>query len=102
MKDLGGLKLSGAEPGLLLPKLQALAAALGTLNPAALSLGIGSAALIFLQRRFKPNWPGMLLAVIVASVITKLLHLPVETIGSRSANCRMACPHRRYHKSRRN
>ena len=83
LKDLGGLKLSGAEPGLLLPKLQALAAALGTLNPAALSLGIGSAALIFLQRRFKPNWPGMLLAVIVASVITKLLHLPVETIGSR-------------------
>jgi SulP family sulfate permease len=83
LKDLGGLKLSGAEPGLLLPKLQALGAALGTLSPAALSVGIGSTALIFLQRRFKPNWPGMLLAVTVASIIAKLLHLPVETIGSR-------------------
>ena len=83
LKDLGGLRLRGAEPGLLLPKLQALGAALGTLNPAALSIGIGSAALIFLQRRFKPNWPGMLLAVIAASVAAKLLHLPVETISSR-------------------
>ena len=83
LKDLGGLRLRGAEPGLLLPKLQVLGAALGTLNPAALSIGIGSAALIFLQRRFKPNWPGMLLAVIAASVTAKLLHLPVETISGR-------------------
>jgi len=83
LKDLGGLKLASGEPGLLLPKLQALGAALGTLNPAALSIGLGSAVLIFLQQRFKPSWPGMLLAVIVASVVAKLLHLPVETIGSR-------------------
>ncbi len=83
LKDLGGLTLKGAEPGLLLPKLGALGAALPTLNPAALAIGVGSAVLIFLQRRFKPNWPGMLLAVIVASIIAKLLHVPVETIGSR-------------------
>jgi len=83
LKDLGGLKLAGAEPGLLLPKLAVLGGALPTLNPAALAIGIGSAALIFAQRRFKPNWPGMLLAVIAASVIARLLHLPVETIGSR-------------------
>lgn len=81
LKDLGGLKL--AEPGLLLPKLVALTKALPTLNPAALALGIGSAAMIFLQRRFKPNWPGMLLAVVAASALTWLLRLPVETIGMR-------------------
>ena len=83
LKELGGLKLAGAEPGLFLPKLAALGAALPSLNPAALAIGIGSAALIFAQRRFKPNWPGMLLAVVAASVIAWLLHLPVETIGSR-------------------
>jgi SulP family sulfate permease len=83
LRDLGGLTLVGAEPGLLLPKLWALARALPTLNPAALSLGVGTATLIFLQRRFLPNWPGMLLAVIVASLVALLLHLPVETIGSR-------------------
>jgi len=83
LRDLGGVTLAGAEPGALFPKLAALAAAFPTFNPAALSIGLGSAALIFLQRRFKPNWPGMLLAVIVASVLARVLHLPVETIGSR-------------------
>ena len=83
LRDLGGVTLAGAEPGALFPKLAALAAAFPTFNPAALSIGLGSAALIFLQRRFKPNWPGMLLAVIAASVLARVLHLPVETIGSR-------------------
>jgi len=83
LKDLAGLTLVGAEPGLFLPKLAALAAALPTVNEAALTIGAGSAALIFLQRCLKPNWPGMLLAVVAASVIAWLLHLPVETIGTR-------------------
>jgi SulP family sulfate permease len=82
LKDLGGLKLA-AEPGALLPKLAALGHALPTLNPAALGVGVGSAALIFLLRRLAPNWPGMLIAVILAAVAAWLFHLPVETIGSR-------------------
>ena len=82
LKDLGGLKLA-AEPGPLLPKLAALGQALPTLNPAALCVGVGSAALIFLLRRLAPNWPGMLIAVILAAVAAWLFHLPVETIGSR-------------------
>jgi SulP family sulfate permease len=82
LKDLGGLKLT-AEPGPLLPKLAALGHALPTLNPAALAVGIGSVALIFLLRRFVPNWPGMLIVVVLAAVAAWLFHLPVETIGSR-------------------
>lgn len=83
LRDLGGLHLAGAEPGPLGPKLMALGAAWRSASPAALAIGLGSAALIFLQRRFKPNWPGMLTAVILAAVAAALLHLPVETIGSR-------------------
>jgi SulP family sulfate permease len=83
LHDLGGLHLAGAEPGPLWPKLMALGAAWHTLNPAALAIGLGSAALIFLQRRFRPNWPGMLTAVILASIAAAILHLPVETIGQR-------------------
>jgi SulP family sulfate permease len=82
LKDLGGLTLPGAEPGRLLPKLAVLAQAWPTLSPAALGLGVGSAALIFLLRRLLPNWPGMLIAVAVASIAAWLLRLPVETIGS--------------------
>ncbi len=83
LKDLGGLALNGPEPGELLPKLGALAAAGATLNPAALAVGLGTAALIFGLRRLRPNWPGMLIALAVVSVAAVLLHLRVETIGSR-------------------
>ena len=83
LKDLGGLRLAGPEPGELLPKLSALAAAGETLNPAALAVGLGTAALIFALRRVRPNWPGMLIALAVVSIAAVLLHLRVDTIGSR-------------------
>jgi SulP family sulfate permease len=83
LRDLGGLTLSGAEPGPLFPKLMALGEALPTINPSALALGGCSAALIFALQRWRPSFPAMLVAVACASVVTHLFHLPVETIGSR-------------------
>ncbi|HWU54227.1 MAG TPA: SulP family inorganic anion transporter [Rhizomicrobium sp.] len=82
LKDLGGLTLHGAEPGPFFPKLAVLLHALPTLNPAAAGIGLGAAALIFLLRWLRPNWPGMLIAVTGAAATAALLHLPVETIGS--------------------
>jgi SulP family sulfate permease len=82
LKDLGGLKLPAAEPGELLPKLVMLAQSLPTITPAAVAIGVGVAAMILLVRRLAPNWPGMLVAVVLASVAAWLFHLPVETIGS--------------------
>ncbi len=82
LRDLGGLKLAGAEPGPLVPKLVALAHAVPTLTPAALGIGVASAALIFLLKRLRPAWPGMLIAVTAAAIAAALLHLPVDTIGS--------------------
>lgn len=83
LKDFGGLRLAVPEPGLLLPKLAVLGSAMGTLNSAALAVGVGSAAIIFLLRKYLPAWPGMLIAVAIASLVTLLGHLPIETIGSR-------------------
>jgi SulP family sulfate permease len=83
LKDLGGLTIQGAEPGPFFPKLAVLLHALPTINPAAAGLGLGGAALIFLLRWLRPNWPGMLIAVVGAAVMAALLHLSVETIGSR-------------------
>src|SRR5690606_24577099 len=57
--------------------------ALQTLNPAALALGVGVAAVILVMRALRPTWPGMLVAVAAATVAASLLHLPVETIGTR-------------------
>jgi sulfate permease, SulP family len=82
LKDLAGLTLPGTEPGPLLPKLAALGEALPTISPAAFGIGAGSAILIFALQRWRPVWPAMLIAVVGASVLVFLLHLPVETIGS--------------------
>jgi SulP family sulfate permease len=83
LKDFAGLRLAGAEPGPLVPKLAALFQVLPTVSPAALCVGLGSAALIFGLRRYRPAWPGMLIAVVAASLAAVLLRLPVDTIGSR-------------------
>lgn len=83
LKDLAGLSLTSAEPGRLVEKLTALAGAVSSFNPAAFATGLGVATLTFALRRFRPSWPGMLIAVVLASVVVFLLHLPVETVGSR-------------------
>ncbi len=83
IRDFAGLHLTGTEPGMLIPKLVDLAKAAPTLTPSALALGVGSAAVIFLLRRYRPTWPGMLIALILASLAAAMLHLPAETIGSR-------------------
>ncbi len=82
IKDLAGITLA-AEPAPLLPKLHALWTAAPTASPAALIIGGTTAGIIFLIRHFRPNWPGMLVAVILASSLTLILGLPIETIGSR-------------------
>lgn len=83
LRDLGGLTLAGTEPDHIIPKLVALARALPSLNPGALAVGLGSAALIFALRRWRPILPGMLIAVVLASLAAAMLQLPVATIGSR-------------------
>lgn len=83
VKDLLGLTLPGAEPGPLVPKLLVLGAALPTLNGAAVLVAAVSGGLIVVLRRYRPHWPGFLIAVAVASAFAALAGLPVETIGSR-------------------
>ncbi|WP_293678665.1 SulP family inorganic anion transporter [uncultured Phenylobacterium sp.] len=83
LKDLGGLRLAGAEPVPLGPKLMALAESAGTFSPLAFAVGAGVAALILGVRRWRPAWPGMLIAIALASIGAWALRLPVETIGDR-------------------
>lgn len=83
LKDFFGLTLTGAEPGPFIPKLQALAQAAPTVNAAALLLALGSVAVIVGLRRWRPHWPGFLIAVVAATLVAWALGLPVETIGSR-------------------
>lgn len=81
--ELFGLKLDGREPGPILEKLAALWATRPTFNPAACGVAGVTIAVILFLRRFRPHWPNLLIAVVVASAATALLSLPAETIGTR-------------------
>ncbi len=83
VKDFLGLTLAGKEPGALLPKIGALAEAAGTLNPAAALVAVLTVAVIVGLKRWRPGWPGMLIAVGAAALASVVLALPVETIGTR-------------------
>jgi len=83
LKDLLGLTLPGHEPGEVLHKLQALWHARASLNPSALAVSVGTIALIVGIKRWLPQAPNMLIAVVLASVAVVGLDLPVETIHSR-------------------
>jgi sulfate permease, SulP family len=83
LKDLFGINLTAKEPGELIPKLEVLMHALPTTNLSAVAVSVVSIALIFILRKLRPTWPGILIAVIVAAIATWALSLPVETIGTR-------------------
>ena len=57
--------------------------AIFTLNGATVFLGVATLALIIGIRRLAPRAPAQLIAIVVATAIATLLHLPVETVGKR-------------------
>jgi sulfate permease, SulP family len=83
IKDLLGMSLSVPEPGALVPKLAALVQALSSVRLPAVATSVLTIAIVGLCRRFRPHWPGMLIAVVVVSFLSFALNMPVDTIGSR-------------------
>ncbi|WP_374470877.1 SulP family inorganic anion transporter [Phenylobacterium sp.] len=83
LKDLAGLTLAGPEPGPMVAKLAALAAALPTFSAASAGVALTVIVVALALRRWRPSLPGMLIAVAAATLGARLLGLPVETIGSR-------------------
>ncbi len=81
-KELLGLDIPH-EPAALWPKIQAIIANARTLNPLAVGLSILAIAIILGVRRYRPKWPGLLIAVAVTAALTALFGLDVATIGSR-------------------
>jgi SulP family sulfate permease len=82
IKDFFGLSVEKI-PADFFPKLEVLARSLPQTSPATLAIGVGSLAVIVLLRRYRPAWPGFLIAVVLASVIVWIFHLPIDTIGTR-------------------
>ncbi|CAL79619.1 Putative sulfate transporter with a STAS domain (C-terminal) [Bradyrhizobium sp. ORS 278] len=83
LKDLFGITLAAKEPGELIPKLLALAHDAPTANSSAVLLAASAILIIVGLKRLRPTWPGILIAVAIAGVVTWAFNLPVETIGTK-------------------
>jgi sulfate permease, SulP family len=70
-------------PAEFIPKWAVYLRALGSTNLYAVGVGTGTLTLIVLLRRFAPQLPAFLIALLLASFAVALLHLPVVTVGDR-------------------
>ncbi len=82
VRELLGLEIA-REPAEALPKLMALWQALPTLRPHAVLIAAATVGIILLQRRYRPAWPGLLIAVAAAALGAYLAGADAPTIGSR-------------------
>ena len=88
IKDFFGLNIE-KMPAQFFPAIQTLFAAADTVNLMALSVACGSLALIIFWKIFQRRlgWfshvPGTVVAMVLATILTSALNLPVDTIGSR-------------------
>jgi len=82
VKDVLGLRM-GEVPAQFFEKLAAFAAHIGTVNLQAVLLSAATAALIAFWPRAWSRLPSPFVALVVFTAAARLLHLDVETIGSR-------------------
>ncbi|MEP7087888.1 MAG: SulP family inorganic anion transporter [Gemmatimonadota bacterium] len=94
VKDFLGLEM-GTVPAAFLAKWQAYASAIATVSLPALAVSLSALAIILLWPRVSRRVPGPFVALIVTTVGVYLLHLPVETIGSRFGEIAASVPHPR-------
>jgi len=80
--DFFGLS-AGKLPADFIAKWQAYANAFGTVSMPTLAIGAGTLGLILLLKRFAPQLPGFLIALLLATLAVMFLHLPVATVGDR-------------------
>lgn len=81
--NIFGLTLQGPEPGPLVAKLEAIATAFPSFHMSAVILCVGTIFLIQLIKKIRPNWPGMLMVVVLTSALTAIFGMDVVTIGSK-------------------
>ena len=82
ISDLLGLRLSSV-PSEFYHKLMVYGQNIATINYQAAFLGVSTIVIIVLCRKFWPKLPGMLIAMVAATLIAYIFKLNVETIGSR-------------------
>ena len=92
IKDFFGLR-TGPVPGDFVGRMRVVAEHAGTLSVTTTVLSCAGLVLILLMRRWVPRIPGYIVALLGATLAVYLLHLPVETIGTRFGGIPSGFPH---------
>ena len=92
IKDFLGLKTEKL-PGEFLGRMEALAHAAHTVDPATVAVAAVSLAIILLWPRVTKKVPGSIVALFLATIVVAVLRLPVETIGSKFGGIPTGLPH---------
>jgi SulP family sulfate permease len=82
IKDFLGLRTT-AVPASFLPRMKLLAGSIGTAHAPAIAIGCLTLAIILFWPRVSRRIPGSILAVLSCTALAALLHLHVETVGTR-------------------
>lgn len=82
LRDAIGLDMDSL-PAAFIAKWPAYAAAIDTVNPWAVLMTAASIIILIFVPRVAPRIPGSIIAIVLFSLLAAVLHIPVETIGSR-------------------
>ncbi len=82
IKDFFGLNM-GVPPADFIEKWSAYFDVISSIHMPTFLLGLGSLILILTVRRFVPKLPWGITAIVLATIASYFLHLPVETIQSK-------------------
>src|SRR6201993_3252581 len=82
IRDLFGLRMDHV-PGDFFHRMQAFAHAANTISWPATAVALASIAIMILCLKYAKRVPGAIIVTFAATVAVTLLHLPVETIGTR-------------------
>jgi sulfate permease, SulP family len=91
MKDLFGLKM-GAVPADFLDKWKSYIESFGSVNIYAVSIAAATVVIILLWPKVTHKIPGSLIAILVTTTAMQMLHIPVDTIGSRFGSIPSSLP----------
>lgn len=92
IKDFFGLKIAHS-PGDFLGRIEAIAHNFRSLSWYETGLGVIGLALIIIFRKYAPRIPGYIVALVAGTALVRILHLPVETIGTRFGGIPAGLPH---------
>ncbi len=82
LKDLLGLRVASVPAGFI-EKWEVYAQHVSDINQYALLIALMSLAILIVIPRYLRRVPASLVAIVLMTALVQLLHLPVETIGSR-------------------